>query len=163
MDVLPKRFGSYDLSLHPTKTAIIPFGRPSASTHKNKRNGTFDFLGFTFYWARSLKGYWVIKKKIAGKRINRFMKMVWQWTRAYRHDPAWEQYLILSSKLRGFYQYYGVITNYKALETVYETVYEYAEKAWRYWLSKRSQRHKVRMADLRSKYPLPKPRIVHNI
>ncbi len=71
------------------------------------------------------------------------MKMVWQWTRAYRHDPAWEQYLTLSSKLRGFYQYYGVITNYKALETVYE----YAEKAWRYWLNKRSQRHKVRMAD----------------
>jgi hypothetical protein len=125
MDVLPNRFGSYDLSLHPTKTASISFGRPSASTRKNKRNGTFDFLGFTFYWARSLKGYWIIKKKTSGKRINRFMKMLWQWTCAYRHDPVWEQYLTLTSKLLGFYQYYGVITNHKALETVFE----YAEKA----------------------------------
>jgi len=159
MEVLPKRFGSYDLSLHPTKTVMIPFGKPPASSRKDKRNGTFDFLGFTFYWSRSLKGYWIIKKKTSGKRLNRFMKMLWQWTRVYRHDPAWEQHLTLSSKLRGFYQYYGVITNYKALETVFE----YAEKAWRYWLSKRSQRHNVRMADLRKKYPLPKPRIVHNI
>lgn len=159
MDVLPKRFDSYDLSLHPTKTTMIPFSKPFAFTRKDKRNGKFDFLGFTFYWARSLKGYWIIKKKTSGKRLNRFMKLLWKWTLAYRHEPTWEQHLTLSSKLRGFYQYYGVRTNYKALETVFE----YAEKAWRYWLSKRSQRSTVRMKDLRAKYPLPKPRIVHNI
>ncbi len=159
MEVLPKRFRSYDLSLHPTKTVILPFGKPCVFLRKDKRNGTFDCLGFTFYWARSLKGYWIIKKKASGKRVNRFMKMLWQWARAHRHDPTWDQYLTLSSKLRGFYQYYGVRTNYKALEAVFE----YAQKAWRYWLSKRSQRSNVRMADLIGKYPLPKPRIVHNI
>ncbi len=159
MEVLPKRFGSYDLSLHPTKTVMLLFARPPASISKDKRNGTFDFLGFTFFWAKSLKGYWIIKKKTSGKRLNRFMKMLWQWTRVYMHSPVKEQYRTLCSKLRGFYQYYGVRNNFKALETVYE----YAEKAWRYWLSERSQRNDVRMEDLRNKYPFPKPRIVHNI
>jgi hypothetical protein len=30
------------------------------------------FLGITFYWGKSLKGNWVIKKKTAHKRRNRF-------------------------------------------------------------------------------------------
>jgi RNA-directed DNA polymerase len=159
MQVLPKRFNSFDLCLHPKKTVLIPFSKPPATVRKDKTNGNFDFLGFTFYWAKSLKGYWVIKKKTAGKRVNRFMKMLWQWCKAYRHDPINEQYAILCSKLQGFYQYYGVRSNYKALETVFE----YSEKAWRFWLSRRSHKGTVWYEELRSKYPFPKPRIVHNI
>ena len=159
MQVLPKRFDSFDLCLHPKKTVLIPFSKPPATVRKDKTNGNFDFLGFTFYWAKSLKGFWVIKKKTAGKRVNRFMKMLWQWCKAYRHDPIKEQYAILCSKLRGFYQYYGVRSNYKALETVFE----YSEKAWRFWLSRRSHKGIVWYEELRSKYPFPKPRIVHNI
>jgi len=159
MQVLPKRFDSFDLCLHPKKTVLIPFGKPPATVRKDKTNGNFDFLGFTFYWAKSLKGYWVIKKKTAGKRVNRFMKMLWQWCKAYRHDPINEQHSILCSKLRGFYQYYGVRSNYKALETIFE----YSEKAWRFWLSRRSHKGIVWYEELRSKYPFPKPRIVHNI
>jgi len=69
------------------------------------------------------------------------------------------QYATLCSKLRGFYQYYGVRSNFKALEVVFE----YAEKAWRYWLSRRSHKGKVLFEELRKAYPLPLPRIVHNI
>ena len=159
MEVLPKRFESYGLNLHPKKTILIPFSKPPASVRKDKVNGNFDFLGFTFYWAKSLKGYWIIKKKTAGKRLNRFMKMLWQWCNAYRHDPIKEQYAILCSKLRGFYQYYGVRSNFKALEVVFE----YAEKAWRRWLSRRSHKGTVLFDDLRKDFPFPKPRIVHNI
>ena len=159
MEVLPKRFESYGLNLHPKKTILIPFSKPPASVRKDKVNGNFDFLGFTFYWAKSLKGYWIIKKKTAGKRLNRFMKMLWQWCKAYRHDPIKEQYAILCSKLRGFYQYYGVRSNFKALEVVFE----YAEKAWRRWLSRRSHKGTVLFDDLRKDFQFPKPRIVHNI
>ena len=159
MEVLPKRFESYGLNLHPKKTILIPFSKPPASVRKDKVNGNFDFLGFTFYWAKSLKGYWIIKKKTAGKRLNRFMKMLWQWCKAYRHDPIKEQYATLCSKLRGFYQYYGVRSNFKALEVVFE----YAEKAWRRWLSRRSHKGTVLFDDFRKDFPFPKPRIVHNI
>ncbi|MCP4020972.1 MAG: group II intron reverse transcriptase/maturase, partial [Desulfobacteraceae bacterium] len=159
MEVLPKRFEKHDLSLHPKKTTLISFSKPAASVRKDKVNGIFDFLGFTFYWAKSLKGYWIIKKKTAGKRLNRFMKMVWRWCKTNRHETIKEQYKILCSKLRGFYQYYGVRSNYKALEVVYE----YTEKAWRRWLSRRSHKGKVLLVDLRKQFSLPKPKIVHNI
>ncbi|MBW1715988.1 MAG: hypothetical protein JRJ77_09215 [Deltaproteobacteria bacterium] len=54
-------------------------------------------------------------------------------------EPIGEQYKVLCSKLRGFYQYYGVRSNYKALEVVFE----YTQKAWRRWLSRRSHKGKV--------------------
>jgi len=161
MDVLPKRFNEYALALHAEKTAVIDFRRPP-STGKGKRKGTFDFLGFTFYWSKSRRGYWVIKKKTAGKRLSRYVKRLWQWCRDNRHEPIKEQYRTLSSKLRGYYQYFGVRSNYKPLEVVYE----YAQKAWRFWLSRRSHKGGISWAKfekIRASFPFPKPRIVHNI
>jgi hypothetical protein len=32
---------------------------------------TFDLLGFTHYWAKSRKGYWVVKQKTAADRFRR--------------------------------------------------------------------------------------------
>jgi hypothetical protein len=85
--------------------------------------------------------------------------MLWHWCKENRHEPLWVQYDTLCSKLRGFYQYFGVRSNYKALETVFE----YAEKAWRRWLSRRSQNGYVSFEQLRTSHSLPKPKIVHNI
>jgi RNA-directed DNA polymerase len=158
MKVLPKRFERYNLSLHPDKTSLVCFSKPFTEK-ESKERGTFDFLGFTLYWGKGLKGYWVIKKKTARKRLSRFMKRIWQWCKENLHEPIGEQYKIVCSKLRGFYQYYGVRGNYKALEAVFE----YTEKAWRRWLSRRSQKGKVLFETLRKTYPLPLPKIVHNI
>jgi hypothetical protein len=108
------------LKLHPDKTRLIEFGRPWSNEQGRKR-GTFDFLGFTFHWGKTLKGYWAIKKKTARKRLSRFMKQLWRWCKANRHEPIGDQHLMLISKLRGFYQYFGVRGNYKALEVVFET------------------------------------------
>jgi group II intron reverse transcriptase/maturase len=159
MEVLPKRFERFALSLHPKKTRLIAFGRPARNA---KPQGTFDFLGFTFYWGKSLKGNWVIKKKTARKRRNRFMRMLWSWCKENRHEPLSEQHETLCSKLRGFYQYYGVRNNFKVLEVVYE----YAEKAWKHWLGRRHRggyiSHK-KFNNILVRYPLPRPRIVHNI
>src|SRR6202158_4072746 len=45
--VLPKRFGKYGLALHPDKTRLVPFGRPSQETGRSdspgaSQPGTFD-------------------------------------------------------------------------------------------------------------------------
>jgi RNA-directed DNA polymerase len=156
--VLPKRFERYGLTLHPDKTSLVWFSKPY-SEKEAKERGTFDFLGFTFHWGKSRQGYWVIKKKTARKRLLRFMKRVWQWCKENLHEPIHEQHEVLCSRLRGFYYYFGVRGNYKALEVVFE----YTERAWRRWLSKRSHKGKVLFEDLRKTYPLPVPRIVHNI
>lgn len=159
MKVLPKRFGKYGLSLNMEKTKLIPFMKPT----KKYTPETFDFLGFTFYWGKSLMGKWVIKKQTAEKRRKRFMKALWEWFKSIRHEPIRVQYEKLCAKLRGWYQYYGVRGNYKALESVYE----FAKRAWRYWLNRRSQKggtiwEKFKEL-LESTFPLPKPRIIHNI
>jgi group II intron reverse transcriptase/maturase len=161
MNVLPKRFNEYGLALHPEKTAVIDFRRPLSKV-KGKGKGTFDFLGFTFYWSKSRRGYWVIKKKTIGKRLSRYMKRLWRWCRQNRHEPIKEQYRTLCTKLRGYYQYFGVRCNYKPLEVVFEHV----EKAWRFWLSRRSHKGGIsweKFEKIRASFPLPRPRIVHNI
>jgi RNA-directed DNA polymerase len=51
LEVLPKRFGKYGLTLHPDKTRLVPFVRPTQrprpGDRAQQRPGTFDFLGFT--------------------------------------------------------------------------------------------------------------------
>jgi RNA-directed DNA polymerase len=158
-EVLAQRFNRYALELHPEKTALIKFARPTLKSRAEAENGTFDFLGFTFYWSKSLRGYWVIKRKTARKRLNRFLKRTWNWCKENRHDPIGDQYQTLCAKLRGFYQYFGVRSNYKVLEVAYE----YTEKAWRYWLSRRSHKGVVLFEELQQAFPFPLPRIVHNI
>ena len=157
--VLPKRFEKYGLSLHAEKTSLEYFAKPSKRIDDTRKRGTFDFLGFTHYWASTRKGYAVIKKKTAGKRLRRFMKAMWVWCKEKLHEPIEEQWKTLNAKLRGYYQYCGVRSNYKALETVYE----HTLRAWRYWLSRRSQRKVVLFDFLQNHFPLLKPRIVHNI
>ena len=81
MGVLPKRFGRFHLTIHPEKTALIAFNKPLRREHSARGKGTFDFLGFTHYWAKTSRGYWVIKRKTVGKRLRRFMKGIWTWCR----------------------------------------------------------------------------------
>jgi group II intron reverse transcriptase/maturase len=164
MEVLPKRFGKYGLELHPEKTGLVPFRRPPK--HPGNKDGgpspgSFDFLGFTHFWARSRKGNWVIKRKTAKGRFARAVKAVFAWCRANRHDTWKEQHEALTLKLRGHYQFYGITGNSDALNRFYRAVCD----SWRYWLSRRSQRAYVSWAKLHARLkwlPLPKPKCVHS-
>jgi hypothetical protein len=162
MAVLPKRFARFGLSIHPQKTQMIRFKKPNMREGDDKRNSTFDFLGFTHYWAKSRRGNWVIKRKTARKRLRRAMKRMWQWCRDNRHLPAKEQYQMLCRKLRGHYQYYGIRGNYRCLERVHEQTM----RAWWYWLSHRSHKAAIAWHTFQQSIaalPFLKPRIVHHI
>ena len=95
MEVIPKRFGKYGLTVHPTKTKLVPFRPPSSPTKDDDgpddRPGTFDLLGFTHYWAVSLKGYWVVKLKTASDRFTRAVRRIDQWCHDNRHLPLVER------------------------------------------------------------------------
>ena len=163
MAVLPKRFNRFGLIIHPQKTVLIDFSSPTRRNGNEREKHTFDFLGFTHYWGKSRNGNWVIKRKTAAKRVRRAIKSIWKWCREHRHYYVPEQYRILSSKLRGHYQYYGIRGNYKMLEVVYE----YTEKSWRRWLGRRTRDGYITGEEFDKKYranfPLPLPRIVHSI
>jgi group II intron reverse transcriptase/maturase len=163
MAVLPKRFGRYGLTIHPTKTKLVDFRPPTPQQKVVKEDHSFNFLGFTHYWATSRRGTWVIKRKTMRKRLTRFVKRVWQWCRQARHERIRDQYQALCRKLRGYYQYFGIRCNYKALQRVYAET----RRAWRYWLRRRSHKGKVTweqaVSTIFATYPLPKPRIIHNL
>ncbi|MDH5727214.1 MAG: group II intron reverse transcriptase/maturase [Nitrospira sp.] len=171
MAVLPKRFSRFGLTIHPEKSHLIAFGRPrvafSSRSNQNRQspgsgNGTFDFLGFTHYWARSRRGYWVIKRRTAGKRLRRTSHALWEWCRTNRHMPLPQQHKRLRQKLSGHYNYFGVRANYAQLAVILRQ----AERAWHYWLNRRRRHPDYNWEEFRhllKTYPLPKPKIVHSI
>ena len=160
MEVLPKRFSKFGLTIHPEKTKLVKFENPSSNKEATKGAGTFDYLGFTHYWAKSRKGKWIIKRKTSGKKLRLKITAVWDWCKHNRHINVKEQQQMLNSKLTGHYQYYGIRGNYKFLEVYYESVL----KAWKRWLGRRSQTGYINYEDFGKflmRYPLAKPRIVH--
>jgi RNA-directed DNA polymerase len=160
MDVLPKRLGKYGLTLHPDKTRLLDFRRPAQGQGDGgHQRGSFDLLGFTHYWAKSRRGYWVVKKKTAKDRRSRSLRSINQWCRHNRHRPMVEQHRILGWKLRGHYGYYGVIGNSRWLWTFHRQV----QRVWYKWLSRRSHRARMsweRMQGLLKRFSLPLPRMI---
>ena len=162
MEVLPKRFGRFGLTIHPEKTVLTRFSRPNGGGNSTKGRGTFDFLGFTHYWGKSRRGKWVIKRKTKKKSLRRFLKALWVWLRRNRHLALKEQQKMLSIKLRGHYQYYGVIGNIRLLGKVVHQ----ARRYWRYWLSRRFHKGNINwekyVDSILNKYALPEPMICHH-
>jgi RNA-directed DNA polymerase len=159
-EVLPKRFARYGLTLHPDKTRLFRYCKPDGGDNRGDPP-SFDFLGFTHYWAQSRSGGWVIKRKTIAKRLARKVHEIWQWCRQNRHEPiAWQQQR-LASRLSGYYNYFGITCNYRALMQLFRRV----RFGWHYWLSRRSQRATMPWKDfdrLAERFPLPRPRIVHS-
>jgi RNA-directed DNA polymerase len=140
LDVLPKRLGKYGLTLHPEKSRLVRFQRPAQSETPDDEDeggpGSFDFLGFTHFWAASRKGNWVVKRKTADNRFARALKRIADWCRRFRHEPIGEQAQALARKLRGHCEYYGITGNSAALSRFRRELL----KTWRKWLNRRSQR-----------------------
>jgi RNA-directed DNA polymerase len=157
--VLPKRFAKYGLTLHPEKTRLICFRKPKDEKDKSD---TFDFLGFTHYWGKSRRGYYVIKHKTAKGRVVRTIRNLNIWLKKNRHKDIKEQQAELCRKLQGHYAYYGITFNYNSLYRIWEVV----KSLWKKWLSRRSRKSYLSWDKFRYllvAYPLTKPRIVHSI
>jgi RNA-directed DNA polymerase len=103
---LPKRCAKYGLTLHPEKTRVLRFLRPLYPNEAPRlpqpegKSETCEFLGFTPYWGRSRKGYWVVRRKTASARFTRSLKRIAEWCREHRHSPVAWQHAQLGPKLR---------------------------------------------------------------
>jgi group II intron reverse transcriptase/maturase len=161
LSVLSKRLGKYGLTIHPDKTRLVAFGRPSVTS--GSKPGTFDFLGFTHYWGKSRRGNWVIKRKTAQQRFRRGLKRIAEWCRRNRHKPVAEQHQELSQKLRGHFAYYGITGNRPWLHKFRHEV----KRIWQKWLHRRSRSSTDmpwdRFTLLLQRYRLPPTRVVHSI
>lgn len=159
MEVLPKRMNKHKLTMHPDKTRLIDFRRPE---HEGDRKATFDFLGFTHYWGKSKRGYWVIKRKTRRKKLAQKKKEINRWCKQNRHSSIKEQHKYLCSVLRGHYNYFGVIGNYRSMARLWH----WARVYWRKGLSRRGGKKFItwdKFSRILMNYPLPLPKIVHAI
>ncbi len=166
LEVLPKRFGKYGLTVHPDKTRLVPFGRPTASSARVPPGagspGSFDFLGFTHYWGRSRRGSPVVQRRTSRSRLSRALRTIADWCRRHRHRPVREQQQTLGQKLRGHFGYYGITGNMEALQRFRREVL----RVWRQWLQRRRGGASwawSRFYAMLERFPLPAARVVHSV
>ncbi len=156
--VLGKRLEKFGLKLHPEKTRLVDFRRPSKGDRPKQPPGTFDFLGFTAYWRRCRSGGWNVTLKTRSASLRRFLREIHDWCRRHRHKSVKEQHRALVSRVRGHFNYFGVNGNIVALSAVRH----WTQRTWKTWLCRRSQRSRLnweRFRDLLRDFPLPPVRV----
>jgi group II intron reverse transcriptase/maturase len=131
------RLGKFGLTLEPTKTKLVEFGR-FAQRHAGKRGRnrpeTIYFLGLTLYCTQNRKGNFKVGTRTEKSRLRRSLMSLQELMREIRHHTISDQVGELNAVLRGHYAYYGVAGNIRALFKVYRAV----ERYWRKMLCSRS-------------------------
>lgn len=162
---LIQRLEKFNLSVAKEKTKIIEFGRFAEEDRKKREEGkpkTFDFLGFTHYCSRSLKGTFRMKRKTSAKKFKQKMKALKTWIKYNRHMEQEAFLKAIRAKLSGHYQYYGITDNSRKIASYYYHTTRLMYK----WMNRRSQRRSFtqeRYKEVLQNFRLPKPRIHVNI
>jgi hypothetical protein len=109
--LLGKRLGRFGLELSMEETRIILF----SSTNEPGKT-SFDFLGFEFRRGKDRKERPHIERWTARKNLIRSLKRFKEWCKKRRSLRLPELFKLINAKLRGHFNYYGVIGNYQSLE-----------------------------------------------
>ena len=158
---LCQRLGKFGLTLEPTKTKLVEFGRFAqrhAGKHGRKRPETIYFLGFTLYCTRNLKGNFKVGMRTEKSRLRRSLLSLQDLMRRMRHLPVREQVDNLNTVLRGHYAYYGIAGNIRALQKVYRAV----ERYWHRMLCSRSRHGYLAwevLQQIKERLPLLRPKL----
>ena len=150
---LGSRLGKFGLELCPEKTRLMSFCK-----FRMQENARFDFLGFEFRWGYDRKRKPHIKKRTSRHKLHNSIVLLTTWCREQRNLPVREIFRKLNSKLRGYYNHYGVIGNYKSLSEFFYHVNRILFK----WLNRRSERKSYNWAgynELVKQFNLLRPRI----
>jgi RNA-directed DNA polymerase len=162
LDEMRERLGKFALSLHPEKTRLIEFGRFAAERRQRRGLGkpeTFNFLGFTFACGKTRSGKFQIRRNTRTDRMRAKLREIKGRLRRCMHQPIPEQGEWLGPVVRGYFNYFAVPTNGRALDVFRHHVTD----LWRRTLRRRGQRDRItweRMTQLVNDW-LPKPTILH--
>ena len=155
---LPKRLGKFNLELSMEKTNIIAFSR-----FPETEGSSFEFLGFEYRWGKSRKGKKIVKLRTSTKKYRQSLTRFTEWIRTNRHKRVRRLMKTVNSKLRGYYNYYGVINNFERINKYFKLVCRLLFK----WLNRRSQRKSYNWKQfdaMLKRHNIEKPRITerHN-
>ena len=137
------------IKLNEDKSGLVKF-------NSAKPEGDITFLGFVFYWGKYF-GKKLLKVKTQPKKLAQCIQRFKEWIKANRHryrlTKLWD---LVSTKLRGHFNYFGVLTNHDKLNHFY---YACTGELFK-WLNRRSQKRSYTWEGflMRLKFnPLPKP------
>jgi group II intron reverse transcriptase/maturase len=158
---LANRLAKYKLQLNEEKTKTIAFNKQAYKA--GKKQGSFDFLGFTFYLGRTKTKVIIPKLKTKKKSFRAKLKRVKEWIMEvkdkYELCKIWDMFYL---KIRGHIQYYGVSFNSREVQ---DFIHE-AIKIVFHGLNKRSQRKSFSWDKFNlfmKKYPPPKAKIMFKL
>lgn len=153
---LQPRLGKFGLELSMEKTNIIRFSR-----FRKEEKTKFEFLGFEFRWGVSRKGTDTLKRRTSRGKFTKSMAAFKEWCKENRNNRLRKIFPLLTAKLRGYYNYYGLIGNYESLRQFYSQAMRILYK----WLNRRSQRRSFNFTEFTAclkRYQVPQPRIVES-
>jgi group II intron reverse transcriptase/maturase len=136
---LRARLGVFGLTLHPTKTRLIEFGRFAAAQRQRRGEGkpeSFDFLGFTHLCSVNRKGWFFLRRLTVSKRFRRKLREVAEELRRRMHEPLSSVGSWLHSVINGHRNYFGVPGNMPRVQQFYCAVM----KLWLHAIRRRSQK-----------------------
>ncbi|MHB1426656.1 MAG: reverse transcriptase domain-containing protein [Gemmataceae bacterium] len=155
------RLAKYGLRLNGDKTKLVPFSK--ARQVRGERQGSFDFLGFSFYLGKSRKGGTIPKLRTSRKRLRSKLKRVTAWARVMRSQvrlsALWKTFV---AKIRGHIAYYAVSFNQVGVDLFVSRATLILFK----WLNRRGGKRRLTWGKFKQfmrAFPLPAIRIHHSL
>jgi RNA-directed DNA polymerase len=130
VEELSNRVNEYGLRLNRDKTKMISF-------RKDEHN-SFNFLGFTFYWARKNRtNQRILKLKTRKETLHEKIQEFYHWIKEERNRVrSGELWKMARVKLAGHYEYFGYWMNAPKLNHFYHEAIRSLFK----WMNRRSQK-----------------------
>lgn len=159
MRALNERLKKFSLEMNQDKTKIVTFNKRAFAAGSDQ--GSFDFLGFTFYIAHSRAGNVTVKLKTSRSRMRSKLKNVTAWMKACRHSvklkALWQQFTV---KLNGHARYFGVSFNSEHVARFIHAAIRIFFK----WINRRSQKRSFNWDKFKlflERFPPPKAKVYH--
>jgi len=128
---LSPRLAKFGLELSAEKTRVLAF-----SAQHDLGKTSFDFLGFEFRWGRDRKGTPRVQRRTARKKFRNSLKQFTAWCQVKSRGRMTDLFKELNAKLRGYYNYFGVLGNSVSLKQFFYQVQRILFK----WLNRRSHK-----------------------
>jgi group II intron reverse transcriptase/maturase len=134
LEQLRVRLGEFNLEVAEEKTRILPMGR------FNGTKDDFDFLGFTFYNAKTRDGKYRVGVRTSKKKLKSKRQDVKTWMKGRKTKPVVETMKHISSALKGHINYYGVSGNMRKIVDFWK----YVKYLCYRMLNRRDQKGRIR-------------------
>jgi group II intron reverse transcriptase/maturase len=155
MEALKTRLGKFGLEVAEEKTRILPIGRFKGTKED------FDFLGFTFFNAKTRDGKYRLGVRTSKKKLKAKKQEAKAWLHGNMHKRVSATMKRIQQSLEGHFNYYGVSGNFHGIQNFWEYVKYTCFRMLNRRHQKRSMKHET--FDIIWNYYVREPRITKDI